>query len=115
MESKHCALDELLDNDFCSFTYDGKYTLKNIKSAPHLSLDFKDGQFTRKFQSSWSNKFTWFSGCNKRNKFFFFVCVFFRGEKEGSILFCRQRFATKCFFFRLKPSAASWLFYNVRL
>lgn len=81
---KHCALDELLDNDFRSFTYDKKCELKNQKPTPCLSLEYKDGKFTRKFQSSWYNKYAWLSGCDKRDKLFCFVCAFFRGDSEWS-------------------------------
>jgi len=37
MESKRCALDELLDIDFHSFTYYEKSKLKNKKPTLHLS------------------------------------------------------------------------------
>lgn len=84
MESKHCALDELLDKNFHSLTYDEKCNLKNKKPIPYLCLEYKDGKFTRKFQNSWYSKFTWLCGCDKRNKLFCFICVFFRGEKEWS-------------------------------
>lgn len=84
MELKHCPLDELLDKDFHLFTYDEKCKLKNKKPTPYLAIEYKDRKFIRKFQTSWYNKFTWLSGCDKRNKLFCFICVFFRGEKEWS-------------------------------
>lgn len=79
MESKHCTLDLILDNDFHSLTYDEKCKLKHKKPIPHLLIEYKDGKFTRKFQSCWYNKFTWLSGCNKRHKpFLFRLCTFSR-------------------------------------
>lgn len=73
-----------MDKDFHLFTYDEKCKLKNKKPTPYLAIEYKDGKFTRKFQTSWYNKFTWLSGCDKGNKLFCFICVFFRGEKEWS-------------------------------
>jgi len=84
MESKHCALDELKDNDFHSFTHDEKCKLKNKNSTSHLSLEYKDGKFTRTFQSSWYTKFTWLCSCDKRNKLFLFYLCIFRAEKKWS-------------------------------
>ncbi|KAL4085210.1 hypothetical protein QTP88_027069 [Uroleucon formosanum] len=78
------SINELLDKDFHLFTYDEKCKLKNKKPTPYLAIEYKDGKFTRKFQTSWYNKFTWLSGCDKGNKLFCFICVFFRGEKEWS-------------------------------
>ena len=74
MELKHCHLDELLDKDFHLFTYDEKCKLKNKIPTPCLVIEYKDGKFTRKFQTSWYSKFTWLSGCDRRNKLFCFIC-----------------------------------------
>jgi hypothetical protein len=52
MELKRCTLDELLNNDFHLFTYDEKCKLKNKKPTPYLLIEYKDGKFTRTFQSS---------------------------------------------------------------
>jgi hypothetical protein len=69
----------LLNNDFHSFTYDEKCKLKSKKPTPYLLIEYKDGKFTRTFQSSWYDKCTWPSGCNKPNKLFLFhLCIFSR-------------------------------------
>ena len=74
MELKHCHLDELLDKDFHLFTYHEKCKLKNKIPTSCLVIEYKDGKFTRKFQTSWYSKFTWLSGCDRRNKLFCFIC-----------------------------------------
>jgi|UniRef100_A0A2S2Q9I9 hypothetical protein len=62
MKSKHCTLDELLNNYLHSFTYDEKCKVKNKRPTPYLLIEYKDGKFTRTFQSSWYDKYTWLSG-----------------------------------------------------
>jgi hypothetical protein len=52
MELKHCTSDELLKLLNHLFTYDEKCKLKNKKPTPYLLIEYKDGKFTRTFQST---------------------------------------------------------------
>jgi hypothetical protein len=76
MELKHCTLNELLNNDFHLFTYDEKCKSKNKKPTPYLLIEYKNGKFTRTFQSVRGLVVV----INVTNVFCF-INVFFRGEK----------------------------------
>lgn len=78
-------LDSLLLNIFNKLSFEQKCELKCRRPTPNLLLTFVDGKYTRKFQYSWYNKFSWLAGRDKRNKLFCYTCVIFGGEKEWSV------------------------------
>jgi len=82
---KHQVIDFLLTRGFNSLTYEEKNQIKLNRPTPHLILTCQDGKYIRKFQNSWYDKFSWLTGCDKRNKVFCFTCVIFGGEKEWSV------------------------------
>lgn len=96
METHICAVDVLLVKDFNLLSFEQKCALKNKRPTPKLPLEHNDKPNTRKFQSSWYTKFKWLSGCDKRNKLFCFVCLFFRGDKE----WCCDGISTAKYFLR---------------
>lgn len=82
---KHDVLEILLANEFNTLTESQKCEIKSSRPTPHLKLQQNEGNFSRKFQFSWYNKYHWLTGCDKRDKLFCFVCAMFGGEKQWTV------------------------------
>lgn len=58
-------------------TYEQRCELKNKRPTPKLNIKQSVKKFTRSFQSSWYERFSWLTGCSVKNKMYCYVCILF--------------------------------------
>ena len=75
-------VDNLLKNPFKNLKHEEQLEIKRL--GPYQPRDInifqKDGRKLRTFSSTWFDKKSWLTACDKRKSFFCFCCLLFGGE-----------------------------------